>query len=37
VAKILVDHGVAAGQIEIVSFSVASEGDRDNQVEIVVK
>ena len=37
VAKILVDHGVAAGQIEIVPFSVAPEGARDNQVEIVVK
>ena len=37
VAKILVDHGVAAGQIEIVPFSVTPEGDRDNQVEIVVK
>ena len=37
VVKILVDHGVSVGQIEIVPFSVAPEGDRDNQVEIVVK
>ena len=37
VGRILVDHGVSAGQIEIVPFSVAPGGDRDNQVEIMVK
>ncbi len=37
VGKILVDHGVPAGQIETVSFGVVSVGDRDNQVEIMVK
>lgn len=37
VVKILVDHGVSVGQIEIVPFGVSLEGGRDNQVEIVVK
>jgi len=37
VGKILVDHGVLISQIETRSFGVAPGGDRDNQVEIMVK
>jgi outer membrane protein OmpA-like peptidoglycan-associated protein len=37
VVKILVEHGVMRAQLEVVSFGVTTAGDRDNQVEIVVK
>jgi len=37
VGKILVDQGVLLRQVETLSFGVAPGGDRDNQVEIMVK
>lgn len=37
VMKILVEHGVAAGQLEIEPFGVSEDKNRDNEVEIVVR
>lgn len=37
VVKVLVEHGVTIEQLEVVSFGVTTESERDNQVEIVVK
>ena len=37
VVAVLVEHGVMAEQLEVVSFNVTPEGDRANQVEIVIK
>ncbi len=37
VVKILVDHGVSAGQLEIIPFGISPGGNRDDQVEIVVR
>ncbi len=37
VAKILIDHGVAVEQLEIVPFGISPGESRENQVEIVVR